>query len=120
MCWCLTVPDVPRMDSAQARRVRQLIRRLCANYDGGNCLRLDNGDPCPCPQLMTFSLLCKYFRKAVLPTDPELSASIFHKPIGRRCHLCGAPVISLSNAAKYCPLCAIKERRRRDALRKKK
>ena len=103
------------MTQEQARRVRRLIRRLCANYDAGNCLPLDS----PCPQLITSSLLCKYFRAAVLPADPELSAAILRERITRRCRLCGAPVFSNSNAAKYCPSCAVAERRRRDVLRKK-
>ncbi|WP_243154221.1 cysteine-rich VLP protein, partial [Pseudoflavonifractor sp. 60] len=29
------------MNDSQFRRARKLIRRLCANYDGGNCLPLD-------------------------------------------------------------------------------
>ena len=37
-----------RMSEAQFRRAGKLIRRLCANYDGGNCLPLDDGDVCPC------------------------------------------------------------------------
>ena len=114
------MPDPPRFNTVQARRVRQLVRRLCANCDRGNCLLLDDGDPCFCPQLLTSSLICRYFRSAVLPDDPELSAAINQKRMIRRCRICGSPLCSTSNAAKYCPACAVKERRRRDVLRKKK
>ena len=114
------MPDPPRMNPSQARRVRQLIRRLCANCDGGNCLLLDDGDPCVCPQLITSAVVCKYFRAAVLPDDKNLHASVLQERTVRRCCLCGAPIFSLSNAAKYCPSCAAAERRRRDALRKRK
>ena len=108
------------MDGAQTRCARQLVRRFCANCDGGNCLMLDDGDGCVCPQLITSSLICKYFRAAVLPAEQELSASICQAPLTRRCCLCGTPIFSTSNAAKYCPSCAVRERRRRDVLRKKK
>lgn len=27
--------DLPRMNEEQSRRVKKLIRRLCANHDGG-------------------------------------------------------------------------------------
>ena len=57
---------LPRMDDSQFRRARKLIRRLCANCEGGNCLLLDDGDPCPCPQMISNTLICKYFRAAVL------------------------------------------------------
>lgn len=117
--WCSTMADLPRMDNRQFRRARRLISRLCANYDNGNCLPLDDGDPCPCPQLMTPALICKYFRAAVLPADRELRAAIMREKPIKRCHICGAPIVSLSNAAKYCPGCALRERRRKDAERKR-
>lgn len=33
--------DAPRMDHKQLRRSKKLIRKLCCNYDHGNCLALD-------------------------------------------------------------------------------
>ena len=114
------MPEPPRMDAEHTRRVRRLVRRLCANCESGNCLLLDDGDSCLCPQLITSSIVCKYFRNSVLPDDQELCAGVFRERIVRRCCLCGTPLFSTSNAAKYCPSCAVKERRRRDVLRKKK
>ena len=65
------------MNGRQFRRSKSLIRRLCANYDSGSCLLLEeNFEPCPCPQLLTCSLLCKYFRTAVLPADADLYAEV--------------------------------------------
>ena len=61
-----------RLNEAQYRKVKKLTRRLCANNDGGCCLLLDDGDPCVCVQAISFSLLCRYFREAVLPADREL------------------------------------------------
>ncbi len=111
--------DLMRMDDRQFHRAKRLIRQLCANYDGGNCLPLDDGDACPCPQLITRTLICKYFRAAVLPSDRALWAEIMAGRPVKSCRVCGAPVFSPSNAAKYCPACAARERRRRDRERKR-
>ena len=68
--------EIKRLTPAQRARCNRLIRRLCANYDGGNCLPLDDGEGCVCVQTISYSLLCKYFRRAVLPAD-RYSAPIF-------------------------------------------
>lgn len=68
-----------RLNEAQYRKVKKLTRRLCANNDGGCCLLLDDGDPCVCVQAISFSLLCRYFREAVLPADRELCADIMRQ-----------------------------------------
>ena len=111
---------LPRMDDSQFRRARKLIRRLCANCEGGNCLLLDDGDPCPCPQMISNTLICKYFRAAVLPNDRELWAKILGGGPTQRCVICGKPIYRASNAAKYCVNCAARERRKKDAARKRK
>ena len=41
--------NLPRMDYRQHRRARRLVHECC-NYDGGNCLLLDDGEPCVCVQ----------------------------------------------------------------------
>lgn len=58
---------LPRLTPKQRQRANALIKRLCANYDNGNCLALDDGEPCACVQSISYSLLCKYFR-----TDIEM------------------------------------------------
>ena len=40
---------LPRMDYRQHRRARRLVHECC-NYDEGNCLLLDDGEPCVCVQ----------------------------------------------------------------------
>lgn len=52
--------EIKRLTPAQRARCNRLIRRLCANYDGGNCLPLDDGEGCVCVQTISYSLLCKY------------------------------------------------------------
>ena len=42
----------------------------------GNCLLLDDGEPCVCVQSISFSLMCHWFRVAVLPLDGELAAAL--------------------------------------------
>ena len=64
---------------SQRRRCNRLIKKLCANYDDGNCLPLDEGDGCVCVQMISLSLICKYFRNAILPADKELYAEIFRQ-----------------------------------------
>lgn len=51
----------------------------CCNYDGGNCLALDDGDECVCVQSISYSLFAVGF---------------------------GALFVPGSNRAKYCPECA--------------
>lgn len=57
-----------RLTYPQYRAVRRLVHDCC-NYDGGNCLLLDDGEECVCPQSISYSLICRWFRAAVLPLD---------------------------------------------------
>ena len=111
--------DLPRMDEKQLRRSRKLIRGLCCNYDHGNCILLDDGEPCVCVQGISYSLMCKWFRNAVLPADCELYAEVMRNRPEKSCLVCGKPIFSTSNRAKYCPSCAKRERRKQDAKRKR-
>ena len=61
---------VPVMDYRQYRRARRLVHECC-NYDGGHCIALDDGEECVCVQSISYSLLCRWFRAAVLPLDRE-------------------------------------------------
>lgn len=111
--------DLPRMDDKQLRRAKKLIRTKCCNYDHGNCIALDDGEPCICVQSVSYSLLCKWFCNAVLPVDAYLQSDIMRQRPEKRCVICGKPVYSTSNRAKYCPSCAKWERRKQDAKRKR-
>ena len=46
--------NLPHMDYRQHRRARRLVHECC-NYDEGNCLLLDDGEPCVCVQSISFS-----------------------------------------------------------------
>ena len=94
------------MTPAQRKRANAIIRRECCNYDGGNCLLLDDGEETVCVQSISYSVNCKWFRRFVLPGDAALEAEIFHTGEVKRCEVCGAAFIPKSNRAKYCQKCA--------------
>lgn len=108
-----------KMDHQQYRRVRWLVH-ACCNYDCGNCLLLDDGEGCVCVQSISYSLLCRWFRAAVLPLDKELEAALLHRLGRKRCSMCGGPFYPGSNRAKYCPDCAIHMKRIKAAERKRR
>ena len=113
--------EIKRLTPAQRARCNRLIRRLCANYDGGNCLPLDDGEGCVCVQMISYSLLCRWFRAAVLPLDGALYAEIIQsRDSVKRCAVCGAAFTPKSNRAKYCPDCAVRMRRKQEAERQRK
>ena len=105
-----------RLTPGQHAKVVRQIRRRCANFDreNGYCLPLDD----LCPQTLTLSLLCRYYRAAVLPDDPALEAEI--RKTGQRCQICGAWYSPKGRNAKYCPACAVEQRRihNRERLRR--
>ncbi len=74
-----------RMTPAQRKRTNALIRRECCCCEDGNCIALDDGDTCTCPQTVSFSVCCKWFRWAVLPLDGALEAEIFRDKDLKRC-----------------------------------
>ena len=112
--------SIPRMNYPQYRKARKLVRECC-NYCDGNCLLLDDGEECVCVQSISYSLLCRWFRAAVLPLDAALCAEITKdRDVVKRCSECGAAFMPKSNRAKYCPACAKRMRRRKEAERQHK
>ena len=108
-----------RLTPGQARSVRRLVKLCCNNADG-DCLLLDDGESCICPQSIAYTLICKYFRHAVLPAEPELEEGIFHPKDMRRCTLCGTRYIAGSGRAKYCPDCAAEVHRKQKTAHARK
>lgn len=80
-----------RLDEKQYRAVKKMTRAACANNDCGNCLLLDDGETCVCVQSISYSLLCRYFREAVLPADRQLCEQITRSGETdlKRCAVCG-------------------------------
>ena len=101
-----------RMTPAQRKQANALIRRECCCYEDGNCMLLDDGDTHTCPQTISFSVCCKWFRWSVLPQIGTLEAEIFRDKALKRCAVCGGVFVPKSNRAKYCPDCAARVHRR--------
>ena len=86
---------IPHMTYQQFRTVRKLVHRCC-NYDDGNCLVLE----CVCVQSISYSLLCRWFRAAVLPVDGVLYAALFPQGGMKICVECRGLFRPGSNRAK--------------------
>ena len=110
---------IVHMNYQQYRTARRLVHSCC-NYNGGCCLLLDNGEECVCPQSITYSLICKWFRTAVLPLDGVLYAALFPQGGMKVCVECRGLFRPGSNRAKYCPECAVAARRKKEAERQRK
>ena len=94
--------SIPYMTYQQYRTARRLVHQCC-NYDDGNCLVLE----CVCVQSISYSLICKWFRAAVLPQDTSLCAALLYRDQMKPCAVCSALFVPKSNRAKYCPDCAL-------------
>ena len=108
-----------RFSIADAKSVNELIRKRCCNYNDGNCVLLDNGDSCVCPQTISYSMLCKWFRTAVLPNDSELYIRLMKPKNTKKCTICGENYIPTGRRTKYCDKCRKTERLKKDAERKR-
>ena len=94
---------IKRLSPRQSRKVNTLVKKECCNCENGNCILLDDGDTCVCPQLISYSLLCKWFRIAVLPLDKLLYAELYQTEDRKKCTVCGAffaPPLTASNTAR--------------------
>ena len=105
---------IPHMTYQQYRTARKLVHQCC-NYDDGSCLVLE----CICVQSISYSLLCRWFRAAVLPLDTGLCAALLYRDQMKPCVICGGSFVPKSNRAKYCPGCAVIARKRKEAERQR-
>ena len=111
-----------RMTPAQRKQANALIRRECCCYEDGNCMFLDDGDIHACPQTISFSVCCKWFRWSVLPQIGTLETEIFRDTELKRCVVCGGVFVPKSNRAKYCLDCAavVHRRQKTESERKRR
>lgn len=104
--------------------IRKLVTKWCANYDRDyGCLPLD----CPCYMLgkCWTGALCRYFREAVLPTDPALEAALTSEgaaPDFKPCPICGGAVLPDGRQAYCSAACAraARKQQKRAHMRKKR
>ena len=96
------------MTQEQLNHARRMIRRECAAFDPDHneCLILDDGGGCACPQYISYSMMCYHFRDAILPLDPVMEKELLGGKRTKRCIRCGKEFTPGSNAALYCRECA--------------
>ena len=108
----------------EKRAIHKLVKSLCANYDKDyGCLPLD----CECYMLgkCWTGAYCRYFREAVLPTNPALEAALLSDgpaPETRPCPVCGRAFLP-DGRTRYCSeTCAAValRKQKRDFMRKKR
>ena len=109
-----------RLTPPQSRKVNSLVKKECCNCERGHCILLDDGDECVCPQLISYSLLCKWFRVAVVVVAGIVDAELYQTGDKKKCTECGAFFASTSNSVKYCPVCRKRITRRQAAERMRK
>ena len=96
-----------RMTPKQHREAVRIITDRCCSCDEGNCLLLDDGDEVVCPQILSASVCCTYFRHVLLkePEARKLETEIFRKDDLRLCARCGKPFAATGSRSKYCADC---------------
>ena len=109
--------SLPCMTGRQKQDAVRLIRHRCSANDKGNCLYLDDGEEVICPQTISYSVCCKFFRRVLLRDEAgkDLEAELFHKDDIKHCVICGETFISTSNRAKYCATCKANVQRKQKA-----
>lgn len=112
-----------RTNIKQANKIKELIKKHCANYVDGQCILLDTN----CPQMgCMYSVLCKYFINSVLPLDKELykellpdaeeTSGIYNKI----CKQCNNHFTTDKKQEQYCDKCKDKVKKEKARLRKQK
>ena len=113
---CCMQMNYRELTREELRCIRRLAADMCANFDRQyGCLLLEDRCYMFYGAAYTCSALCRYYRNAVLPTDPKLEALLGGENIAehiKRCAVCGKELYSTGNRAKYCGLCARRVHRR--------
>jgi len=115
--------DFRELTREELAAIRKLVTTLCANYDAEyGCLPL--GGKCYMFNKRWAVAYCKYFQKAVLPTEPELEASLLGLavPVQAVCAVCHAP-FTPEGRQQYCSAPCQQEgnrRKSRERMRKKR
>ena len=110
---------------AERAAIRKLVKDLCANYDHEyGCLLLEDNCYMFYGVAYTNTGMCKYFRNAVLPTDPALEAVLTGGGTieTRLCAMCGSAFPAHRKQAYCSDSCAYKAQRKqqREHMRKKR
>lgn len=103
--------------------IRKLVTELCANYDSQDkiCLPLDS--PCYMLNKWWTGAFCRYFRAAVLPTQPKLESSLTGEDTSLRqkiCPVCGKAYLPVTSQAYCSDYCRSFARRKSERERKRR
>ena len=93
----LALPPGAGTAPQRARSYKTLLQLL-----DGDCLLLDG----VCPQHISRSLLCRWFRRAVFAATAKAGTGHSQPKKLRRCEVCGTGILARSGRTKYCPACA--------------
>ena len=112
-----------RTNFKQANKIKEMIKKHCANYMDGDCVLLDT----TCPQMgCIYSVLCKYFINSVLPLDKKLYKELLPDAeetsglYNKVCKYCNKQFTSDKKNEQYCPKCKDKVKKEKARLRKQK
>lgn len=113
-----------KLTHMERQMIRKLVTALCANFDREQgCLPLDG--ECYMLGKRWTGAYCRYFRDAVLPTDPALEAALTVEGAATEtqpCPVCGRLILA-DGRTRYCsaPCAEIALRRqKRDHMRRKR
>ena len=119
----MSEPPCRELTRSERAAIRKQVTELCANYDNQEklCLPLD----CPCYMLNKWwtGSLCRYFREAVLPTDPALESAITGDDTSLKqkvCPVCGKSYLPTTSQAYCSDFCRTFARRKSERERKRR
>ena len=119
----MSEPPCRELTRSERAAIRKQVTELCANYDNQEklCLPLD----CPCYMLNKWwtGSLCRYFREAVLPTDPVLESAITGDDTSLKqkvCPVCGKSYLPTTSQAYCSDFCRTFARRKSERERKRR
>lgn len=108
-----------RLTGSQAKRMNRLIRDECSNCVDDICIVVDHGYGFYCPQIGMRILFCPWLREAVLPLDERLRRDLIGDIRMKPCEMCRREFSPKSNRAMFCPACAHKRRKSKEAERQR-
>lgn len=114
-------PPSRELTRQERAAIRKQVTELCANYDSQDksCRPLD----CPCYMLHKWwtGSFCRYFREAVLPTDPALESAVTGEDTSlkqKTCPVCGKAYLPTTSQAYCSDSCRAFARRKSERERK--
>ena len=116
-------PPSRELTRKERAAIRKLVAELCANYDNQEKLCLPLDYPCYMLNKWWTGSLCRYFREAVLPTDPALESAITGDDTSLKqkiCPVCGKSYLPTTSQAYCSDFCRTFARRKSERERKRR